>query len=122
MYWRRGGANLDRVTVVIRRPILIVSAVLAGLLLLACGGSSGETSPTVAATGAPATAEAPAATPLESPSEVAATGSADDLPYATGPAVVVAAGYEPPDDRVDSTGAYLPSNGKPTLVFVDAIW
>ncbi len=118
MYWRRGGANLDRMTVVIRRAIFIVSAVLAGLLLLACGGSSDEPR----STDAPATAEAPAATPSESPSEGAATSAAAGLPYATGPAVVVAAGYEPPDDRVDSTGAYLPANGKPTLVFVDAIW
>jgi len=37
-------------------------------------------------------------------------------------AVLVADNYEPPADRVPSTGAYLPSNGKPTLVFVDAIW
>ena len=34
----------------------------------------------------------------------------------------MAAEYQPPEDRVASTGAYLPSNGKPTLVFVDAIW
>ena len=32
------------------------------------------------------------------------------------------AGYEPPADRVPSTGAWLPANGRPTLVFVDAIW
>jgi len=37
-------------------------------------------------------------------------------------AVTVASGYRPPEDRVPSTGAYLPANGKPTLVFVDAIW
>ena len=121
MYCRRGGANLDRMTVVIRRSILIVSAALTGLLLLACGGTTDEPRSTDAASGALTTAEAPAATPSEASGEVAAT-SADGLPYATGPAAVVAAGYEPPDDRVDSTGAYLPANGKPTLVFVDAIW
>ena len=45
-----------------------------------------------------------------------------DLGFPTGPAVLVVASYEPPTDRVDSTGAFLPANGKPTLVFVDAIW
>ena len=44
------------------------------------------------------------------------------LAFPTGPAVLVAPGYVPPGDRVDSTGAFLPANGKPTLVFVDAIW
>ncbi len=42
--------------------------------------------------------------------------------FATGPAVLVPADYQAPHDRVDTTGAYLPANGKPTLVFVDAIW
>ena len=42
--------------------------------------------------------------------------------FPTGPAVVVAADYQPPGNRVDSTGAYLPANGKPTFVFFDAIW
>ena len=31
-------------------------------------------------------------------------------------------GYRAPVDYVPSTGAFLPANGKPTLVFVDAIW
>lgn len=42
--------------------------------------------------------------------------------FATGPAVLIPAGYEPPTDRVDSTGAYLPVNEQPTLVFLEAIW
>jgi len=42
--------------------------------------------------------------------------------FPTGPAVLVERGYEHPKDRVDSTGAYLPVNGKPTVVLVDAIW
>jgi hypothetical protein len=49
-----------------------------------------------------------------------ASSSAAALP--TGPAVLLPAGYEPPADRVISTGAFIPSNGKPTLVFVDAVW
>ena len=58
---------------------------------------------------------APAAT-----SAAAAAAPGDDFP--TGPAVLVAADYQPPGNRVDSTGAYLPANGKPTFVFFDAIW
>jgi hypothetical protein len=42
--------------------------------------------------------------------------------FATGPAVLVEAGSEAPTDHVASTGAYLPANGMPTFVFVDAIW
>ena len=42
--------------------------------------------------------------------------------FPTGPAAVVPAGYRAPVDYVPSTGAFLPANGKPTLVFVDAIW
>jgi hypothetical protein len=37
-------------------------------------------------------------------------------------AVLVPADYQPPADHVDRTGAFIPANGKPTLVFVDAIW
>lgn len=44
------------------------------------------------------------------------------FPFPTGPVSVVAVGFKPPRDRVVSTGAYLPVNGKPTLVFVDSIW
>ena len=40
----------------------------------------------------------------------------------SGGAVTVPRGYEPPTDRVPSTGASIPVNGKPTLVYVDAIW
>ena len=39
-----------------------------------------------------------------------------------GPTVLVANGYQAPQDRVDSTGAFVPANGQPTLVWVDAIW
>ena len=42
--------------------------------------------------------------------------------FPTGPAVMVPDGYAPPNDRVPSTGAWLPDNEQPTLVFVDAIW
>jgi hypothetical protein len=42
--------------------------------------------------------------------------------FAIGPAVLVPPGYQPPTDRVDSTGAYLPVNDRPTLVYLEAIW
>ena len=51
-----------------------------------------------------------------------AAGSAQVFSFPTGPAVLVPAGYAAPTDHVDSTGAHLPANGKPTLVLVDAIW
>lgn len=81
---------------------------LAGALLLAaCGG--GE-----------ATAEAPVASSIRPAASSEAVAPAYD--FATGPAVLVSNSFEPSKERVDSTGAYLPTNGKPTLVFVDAIW
>lgn len=82
---------------------LLALMVLALPLLAACGGGASEPA---AAAPAPTSAE-PAATQYD---------------FATGPAVLIAAGYESPSDRVDSTGAYLPVNGRPTVVFVDAIW
>ena len=66
---------------------------------------------------APAASPAPTAT---SAAAAAATAAGYDFP--TGPAVLVAADYQLPGNRVDSTGAYLPVNGKPTFVFFDAIW
>ena len=42
--------------------------------------------------------------------------------FPTGPAVLVATGYQAPKNKVDSTGAFLPTNGKPTVVWTDAIW
>ena len=80
------------------RPTLILAAVAAALTL-ACGSEGASP----ASTG---DVPAPAAT-------VAA--SADG-------AVRVPKGYQPPADRVPSTGATIPVNGKPTLVYVDAIW
>lgn len=42
--------------------------------------------------------------------------------FPTGPAVMVPDGFTAPDEGVGSTGAWLPDNAQPTLVFVDAIW
>ena len=80
-------------------PLLVLAAVL---LLAACSGGN----------------EAGSAPSTTAPSGPAATSGA----FPTGPAVLVAADYQAPGDRVASTGAYVPANGKPTLVFVDAIW
>ena len=42
--------------------------------------------------------------------------------FPTGPAVMVPDGFTAPDEGVGSTGAWLPDNEQPTLVFVDAVW
>ena len=42
--------------------------------------------------------------------------------FPTGPAVTVPGGYTSPGEHVPSTGAWVPDNGQPSLVFVDAIW
>ena len=85
-------------------------------LIAACSGG-GEGDPAPAATASPTAAATATATATAS-----VTQTAQGYAFPTGPAVLVAAEYQPPEDRVASTGAYLPSNGKPTLVFVDAIW
>ena len=56
------------------------------------------------------------------PADDAASPPADTAGFPTGPSVLVPPAYDPPDDGVDSTGAYLPVNGKPTLVYLHAIW
>lgn len=78
------------------RPAFLLAA-LAGALIVACADD-----------GATSTSEGPLA--------AAASATLDRQ------AVRVPQGYEPPKDRVASTGATVPVNGKPTLVFVDAIW
>lgn len=107
---------------------LTLPALLAALALFAaaCGGGGSEATPTTEArdldTSPTATdGDAPAGTDGNTPaSSGGAEGVTFDFP--TGEAVLVAAGYEHPGDFVDNTGAYLPVNGKPTVVFVDAIW
>ena len=86
----------------IQRALGIVFALLAGAALIAACSGGDEGAPTPSA----GSSDAPAA----------------DAGFPTGPAVLVPDGYQFPGDRVDSTGAYVPTNGKPTLVFVDAIW
>ena len=86
----------------IQRALGIVFALLAGAALIAACSGSDEGSST--------------------PSTSSAAPAVSDAGFPTGPAVLVPAGYQFPGDRVDSTGAYVPANGKPTLVFVDAIW
>lgn len=100
----------------LRTTLLIVGA----LTLAACSGGDGD-----AGTEAPAaSAAAPAASAAAAPATSAASSDASTPVYdfATGPAVLVSNDFVPSKERVDSTGAYLPTNGKPTLVFVDAIW
>ena len=104
-------------------PALIALGAAAALLAAACSGGADD----ALGAGERAPTEQPAATATAAPAVQAtappeATASAAAISFPTGPAVIVAADYVIPDDRVDSTGAYLPANGKPTVVFVDAIW
>ena len=94
-----------------RTALLIVGA----LALAACSGGDADTEAPAASAAAAlaASATAPAAS---------SDSAAPVYDFATGPAVLVSSDFEPSTERIDSTGAYLPANGKPTLVFVDAIW
>jgi hypothetical protein len=84
----------------------LFAAIVAGLLLAGCTATGAVTGATEETGGSPAAGEADS------------TGA---FAFPTGRAVTVPAGYEPPTDRVDSTGGYLPVNGKPTLVFAESI-
>ena len=79
-----------------RLGVLAALLAVGSLLAVACGGSASDTQ----------TADR--------------VGASQGIP--TGPAVTMAAGYASPEDHVPSTGAWVPDNGQPTLVFVDAIW
>lgn len=87
------------------RRTVVIMALVAGAAGLACRGGSD----TQAGATPPLTTSSPATT---APAPAIASGGA----------VTVPRGYEPPKDRVPSTGASIPVNGKPTLVYVDAIW
>ena len=105
-----------------RFPALSVLLLACAALVAACTGGGGGAAPAPTATPEPAvTTATPAGTATPTPSPTP-TPTSESYAFPTGPAALVAADYEPPEDRVASTGAYLPSNGKPTLVFVDAIW
>ena len=86
-------------TRLVARRLGVLAALLAlgALLAVACGGDSASETQTADRVGA-----------------------SQGLP--NGPAVTVAAGYTSPEDHVPSTGAWVPDNGQPTPVFVDAIW
>lgn len=84
----------------------LVALVLGAAMFAACGTAGTPADPLPSGFATPAPAVAPLE-PIASPAKEA---------------VLVAADYRPPKGRVDSTGAYLSANGKPTLVFVDAIW
>ncbi len=99
------------------RSILALLALSGAALITACSGGDASAPEATPEQAPESTVAAPAAT-----AEPAATERPEGYSFPTGPAVLVAADYEPPEDHVASTGAYLPSNGKPTLVFVDAIW
>ncbi len=99
------------------RPLALL-VVLVAVLTAACGG--GETPAGEAARDAEPTP--PSVAQVDAPSQPASGVAASQYDFPTGPAVTVAAGYAYPEDHIPSTGAYLPVNGQPTVVFVDAIW
>ena len=100
------------------RGWLVTGGALLVALLAACGGATSEPAPS--STGS---ADSSGASVAESTAASGSEGSSDVVyQFPTGPAVTVPEGYTPPGDHVPGTGAYLPANGKPTLVFVDAIW
>ena len=100
-------------------PLLALLTLGCAALTVACTGGGGEGAPAPTAVATPEATPTPSATPTPTPSP---TPTPESYAFPTGPAVLVAADFEAPEDRVASTGAYIPSHGKPTLVFVDAIW
>ena len=98
------------------RGWLLAAAALLLALATACGGAT-TPEPTVTSTTRADSSEVAVAT-----TTVGGTGTVLLYSFPTGPAVTVPEGYTPPGDHVPATGTYLPANGKPTLVFVDAIW
>jgi len=105
-----------------RSIFALVLCALAASALVAC-----TTSPATQATGTPAAEprDAPASGSAGSSTEGGApAASAADVEYdfPTGDPVLIYEGYPHPTDRVDRTGAYLPVNGMPTFVIVEAIW
>jgi hypothetical protein len=89
------------------------STLVLGLVALVAAGCEGVAAPS-------ADTPAEGSQPRASAVPPAQGGDLGSLP--SGPAILVAEGYQAPRDKVDSTGAYIPANGKPTLVWVDAIW
>ncbi len=109
------------------RPAVLVSVsartlalLVAFMALLAAACSDGDASAGEAARDAESAP--PSATQADAPAQPASGASVSQYDFPTGPAVTVAADYAYPQDRVASTGAYLPANGRPTVVYVDAIW
>ncbi|HJM88763.1 MAG TPA: hypothetical protein QF624_03935 [Dehalococcoidia bacterium] len=94
-----------------RRLTLAAVATLGALLLAACASSDDASTASRSETPAVMTSI------VHGPAEHGETRD-----FLSGPAVTVPDGWEEPGDRVARTGAYLPANGLPTLVFVDAIW
>ena len=100
----------------------IVAAV--ALIAAACGGGT-DGAPTLEGADSNPVPVAPTTSGVttgEQPADSGATPDAVSYDFPTGEAVLVPMGYEHSGDHVDNTGAFLPTNGKPTLVFVDAIW
>jgi hypothetical protein len=97
------------------RLLALLAFALTGLALVACGNSTPEATPTPEVsdtTGATSTDTGTRSTDPASPT----------FDFPTLDPVLVSADFIPSQSQVDNTGLGLPANGKPTLVFVDAIW
>jgi cytochrome oxidase Cu insertion factor (SCO1/SenC/PrrC family) len=118
---RRTFGNFDVMTehhLAARRALVLPIALgVLAMLVAACGGGTTEVTSAPASTGA---AEGTVAT--DAPLDAGAGSGVVSYDFPTGEPVLVPVGYTHPRDHVDNTGAFLPTNGKPTLVFVDAIW
>ena len=100
----------------------VVAAV--AVIAAACGGGTDGVPAVEGADSdpAPVASTTSGVTTGEQPADSGGASEAVTYDFPTGEAVLVPVGYEHPGDHVDNTGAFLPTNGKPTLVFVDAIW
>ena len=103
------------------RPARTLAAITA-LAVLAAACTSGATSDSNGSTSAGGSREGGSAASSSSSAPAPTSAVTSDLGFPTGPALLVAADYQAPKGKVDSTGAFIPANGKPTLVWVDAIW
>jgi hypothetical protein len=100
----------------------LISLALVAVLAAALLSCTGATAPPGQPPDQPSGEGSPSGQPSGGAPGAAASPDGRTFDFPTGAAVTVTEGYEPPSDRVASTGAHLPANGKPTLVFVDAIW
>jgi hypothetical protein len=106
----------------IPRSLFMTPYLLGLFIILVTGACSGDADESRFSTAQDAT-DVTTKVPEQAGSSGRTSGKmVEGFPFPTGPVSVVTVAFNPPRDHVASTGAYLPVNGKPTLVFVDSIW